>query len=145
MESEGDFDICISGYEDSSREGGFRELTFNIDKKLTLDEIIDDCNDQIEIIKSSDINRTIIMFAEDTDGSENPWIEHSLNLIFNENDINEDLKKLQAIFIEYMKNSNSDDPLFIKLSLIISIGFTKYNSFKDTVLRLFLDNLPGLK
>lgn len=32
MESEGDFDICISGYEDSSREGGIRGLLFTIDK-----------------------------------------------------------------------------------------------------------------
>lgn len=141
MDSEGDFDICISGYEDGSREGGSRGLLFTIDKKLTVDEITDDGYDCIASIKSADITRSIIMFAEDTNGNENPYIESSFCITYNHNDICEDLKNLQNIFIEYRKNCDLDDPLFIKISLIVSIAFTRYNSFKDAVIRLFLDNL----
>lgn len=51
------------------------------------------------------------MFAEDTDGNEDPYTETSFCITYNHNDICEDFLNLQNIFIEYMKNSDLDDPL----------------------------------
>lgn len=143
INSEGTFEIGISGYCDGSREGGQTYLNFKIDKSLDNDIIADDQLDYIEYMESSDIINTITLYAKTRDGDEDPYVDTMFSVLYEDRNIEKCISDIQKIFTAYMNGKHIDNTILLKLSLIVSIASCSYSELKETCIRTFLDNLGG--